>query len=135
MHAAGTRMAIKRRGLPWSASWIIAAAVAGMTPCAAQAQVDTSSEPAAVSEPPGLTEIIVTARKRVESMQTIPESIDAFGPERCMFASNFPIDKLHAQYAALWRAYEGIVAGAPEAERDALLADNAIRHYRLQPHQ
>ena len=94
MHAAGTRMAIKRRGLPWSASWIIAAAAAGMTPCAAQAQVDTSSEPASVSEPPGLTEIIVTARKRVETMQTIPESIDAFGPQEISDAHITKIDDL-----------------------------------------
>jgi predicted TIM-barrel fold metal-dependent hydrolase len=61
------------------------------------------------------------------------ESIDAFGPQRCMFASNFPIDRLHAQYGPLWRTYEAIVAGAPEAQRAALLADNAIRYYRLQP--
>jgi predicted TIM-barrel fold metal-dependent hydrolase len=61
------------------------------------------------------------------------ESIDAFGPERCMFASNFPIDRLHAQYAPLWRTYDAIVAGAPEAQRAALLAENATRYYRLQP--
>jgi len=94
MHAAGTRMAIKRRGLPWSASWIIATALAGMTPCAAQAQVDASGEPASASEPPGLTEIIVTARKRVESMQTIPESIDAFGPQEISDAHITKIDDL-----------------------------------------
>src|SRR5579863_5098686 len=94
MYAAGTRMAVKRRGLPWPASWIIAASVAGMTPCAAQAQVDTSSEPASAAEGPGLTEIIVTARKRVESMQTIPESIDAFGPQEISDAHITKIDDL-----------------------------------------
>ena len=65
-----------------------------LTPCAAQAQVDTSSESASASEPPGLTEIIVTARKRVESMQTIPESIDAFGPQEISDAHITKIDDL-----------------------------------------
>jgi predicted TIM-barrel fold metal-dependent hydrolase len=60
------------------------------------------------------------------------EAIDAFGVDRCLFASNFPIDGLHAGYAALWRSYAEIVAGASDAERDQLLRSNAIRLYRLE---
>ena len=61
------------------------------------------------------------------------EAIDAFGVDRCMFASNFPIDRLHARYDALWRAYAEIIEGAAESERDQLLRSNAARYYSLRP--
>ena len=60
------------------------------------------------------------------------EAIDAFGVDRCMFASNFPIDGLHARYADLWLAYVAIINGATEAERHQLLCANATRLYRLE---
>jgi predicted TIM-barrel fold metal-dependent hydrolase len=59
------------------------------------------------------------------------EALDCFGGERCMFASNFPIDGLHAGYADLWHAYASILEGASDAERAALLCGNARRCYRL----
>lgn len=59
------------------------------------------------------------------------EAIDAFGVERAMFASNFPVDGLYAGYEDIWRTYLEIVAGASESERDALFRDNARRCYRL----
>jgi predicted TIM-barrel fold metal-dependent hydrolase len=68
----------------------------------------------------------------VESLRPyVLETIDAFGVDRCMFASNFPIDGLHARYGQLWMAYAAIVADASQADRDALFSGNAIRHYRL----
>jgi predicted TIM-barrel fold metal-dependent hydrolase len=69
----------------------------------------------------------------VESFRPyVLEAIDAFGAKRCMFASNFPIDRLHASYIALWSAYAEIVSGASEADRAGLFAANAARYYRLQ---
>lgn len=59
------------------------------------------------------------------------EVINAFGPSRCMFASNFPIDGLHSSYSALWHAYANIVSGLRADERDALFLHNAERIYRL----
>jgi predicted TIM-barrel fold metal-dependent hydrolase len=59
------------------------------------------------------------------------EAIDAFGAARCLFASNFPIDRLHADYGALWRAYAEIIGGVTDEEREQLLCANAIRYYRL----
>ncbi len=59
------------------------------------------------------------------------EALDCFGSDRCMFASNFPIDGLHAGYAALWHAYASILEGASAVERAALFCDNAQRYYRL----
>jgi predicted TIM-barrel fold metal-dependent hydrolase len=60
------------------------------------------------------------------------EAIDAFGVNRCLFASNYPVDGLHAGYATLWHAYAQIIADASESERHQLLCANAERLYRLQ---
>ena len=59
------------------------------------------------------------------------ETIDAFGVERAMFASNFPVDRLFGSYTDLWRAYAAIVGDASEAEKDALFRRNAQRYYRI----
>lgn len=68
----------------------------------------------------------------VESFRPyVLEVIDAFGASRSMFASNFPIDGLHATYSSLWHAYGKIVAGASPAEREQLFIGNARRLYRL----
>lgn len=68
----------------------------------------------------------------VESLRPyVLETIDAFGVERAMFASNFPVDRLFGSYEALWLAYARIVAGASEAERTALMRGNAERIYRI----
>jgi predicted TIM-barrel fold metal-dependent hydrolase len=70
----------------------------------------------------------------IESFRPIVlETLDSFGVDRCMFASNFPIDSLHGSYGKLWRAYEEIVTDLSAAERHALFVENAIRCYRLPP--
>ena len=68
----------------------------------------------------------------VESLRPyVLETIDAFGVERAMFASNFPVDRLFGSYEDLWRAYASIVADASAAEKDALFRRNAERVYRI----
>jgi predicted TIM-barrel fold metal-dependent hydrolase len=68
----------------------------------------------------------------VESLRPyVLETIDAFGVERAMFASNFPVDRLFGSYADLWHAYALIVAGASVAEKEALFRRNAERFYRV----
>jgi predicted TIM-barrel fold metal-dependent hydrolase len=68
----------------------------------------------------------------VESLRPYAlETIDAFGVDRCMFASNFPVDRLYGSYVSLWQAYAAIVAGASPAEHDALFRHNAERIYRI----
>lgn len=68
----------------------------------------------------------------VESIRPyVLEAIATFGVERCMFASNFPVDKLHAGYRAIWQGFADVVAGASEAERAALFHDNARCIYRI----
>lgn len=59
------------------------------------------------------------------------EAIDIFGPDRCMFASDVPTDRLFGSFESHLEAYHSIVAGFSEAERRALFAGNADRLYRL----
>ncbi|WP_421866372.1 amidohydrolase family protein [Parvibaculum sp.] len=58
-------------------------------------------------------------------------SIDIFGPERCMFESNFPVDKLSCSYGVLWNAFKKIAKGFSESEKQNLFHDTAKRVYRL----
>ena len=58
-------------------------------------------------------------------------AIEAFGIDRCMFASNFPVDKLFSSYDALFTAFKQITAEFSAAERRMLFHDNAERLYRL----
>ena len=58
-------------------------------------------------------------------------SIEAFGAERCMFESNFPVDKATCSYGVLWNAYKRIAAGASASEKAWLFSDSAAKFYRL----
>ena len=61
----------------------------------------------------------------------IEHCIAAFGPARCMFESNFPVDKITSSYAVLWNAFKRLAAGASAAEKHALFSATASRVYRL----
>jgi L-fuconolactonase len=57
--------------------------------------------------------------------------IDCFGPERCMFESNFPVDKMSISYPVLWNGFKKIVHDFSEDEKDSLFRGTATRIYRL----
>jgi len=57
--------------------------------------------------------------------------IDLFGPERCMFESNFPVDGETCSYVVLWNAFKKVSAGYSSSERADLFAGTARRVYRL----
>ncbi|MFC1952321.1 amidohydrolase family protein [Chloroflexota bacterium] len=59
------------------------------------------------------------------------ECIEKFGVNRCMFESNFPVDKLSYSYTVIWNAFKRITKDFSPDERAALFYDNAIRIYRL----
>ena len=59
------------------------------------------------------------------------ESIDIFGTERSMFASNFPVDRLYSSYATLYDAFRSIVSDFSEPDQRKLFHDNAMRVYRI----
>ena len=56
-------------------------------------------------------------------------TIDLFGPDRCMFESNFPVDKASCSYAVLWNAFKRIATGFPDDEQDAMFYGTAARTY------
>jgi hypothetical protein len=58
-------------------------------------------------------------------------AIECFGPERCMFESNFPVDKLSVSYHVLWNGLKKIVKEFSEDEKDAMFYRTATRVYRL----
>ena len=57
--------------------------------------------------------------------------IEKFGPRRCMFESNFPVEKMGIGWAALWNAFKRIAAGASADEKRAMFSETARRVYRL----
>lgn len=57
--------------------------------------------------------------------------IDCFTPARIMFGSNFPVDKLMADYGKVWSAYADIVQGFSDAERAQMFVGSAERFYRI----
>ena len=58
-------------------------------------------------------------------------TIDLFGADRCMFASNFPVDSLCASFATIFDGFRAIVRDFSPAEQRALFHDNAIRIYAM----
>src|SRR3546814_11071255 len=58
-------------------------------------------------------------------------TIDAFGPDRCMFESNFPVDKLSCSYSTLWNAFKKMAKNFSPEEKAAMFPNTAQRVYRL----
>ncbi len=61
----------------------------------------------------------------------IEYALKAFGVERCMFASNFPVDKVSVDFETLYEAYFQIVQNYSQEDQQKLFADNAVEFYRL----
>ena len=67
-----------------------------------------------------------------ESIKPLVKScLELFGIGRCMFGSNFPVDKLHASYSTIWHAYQTLTSDLRDDQCDALFAGNAKSFYRL----
>jgi L-fuconolactonase len=80
----------------------------------------------ALPAPPSSAELADHWRPYIETC------IERFGPSRCMFESNFPVDKMGIGWAALWNAFKRIAAHASPAEKLALFSGTARRVYRLE---
>ncbi|MEI5995843.1 amidohydrolase family protein [Paraburkholderia bengalensis] len=76
--------------------------------------------------PPDSASIAEKLRPYVETC------IDVFSASRCMFESNFPVDKGSFGYGVMWNAYKRLAAGASDAEKRALFHDTAAHFYRLE---
>ena len=57
--------------------------------------------------------------------------IEQFGVNRCMFESNFPVDKVSYSYHVMWNAFKRITRDFSPTERAALFHDTAVRAYRM----
>jgi predicted TIM-barrel fold metal-dependent hydrolase len=77
-------------------------------------------------KPPTSTELAALWRPYIET------GITLFGADRCLFESNFPVDKMGIGWAGLWNALKRIAAGASAAEKQALFSGTARRAYRLE---
>ncbi|MBN8500453.1 MAG: amidohydrolase family protein [Sphingomonadales bacterium] len=62
----------------------------------------------------------------------IETCIEAFGPQRAMFESNYPVDKWGASYAVLWNAFKRLTLGASADDKAALYAGTAARVYGME---
>ncbi len=58
-------------------------------------------------------------------------TIEHFGPQRCMFESNFPVDRRSLSYRVLWNGFKRMIVDFSADERDAMLRGTAARTYRL----
>ena len=76
-------------------------------------------------KPPSSDELIEINRRWYE------HAIEQFGPDRCMFESNFPVDRASCSYTVLYNQFKKLCAGFPADERIAMLHDTAARAYRL----
>ncbi len=61
------------------------------------------------------------------------EAIDIFGVDRCMFASNYPVDGLRASYDLIYDSFKTIVADFPRTDQEKLFSKNAMAFYRIDP--
>ena len=59
----------------------------------------------------------------------VHHAIELFGTDRCMFASNFPVDGMHGTFDDLYTTYDELTADLDESTRDQLFAGNAERVY------
>ncbi|MFQ5626962.1 MAG: amidohydrolase family protein [Methyloligellaceae bacterium] len=75
--------------------------------------------------PPTSSEHVQATRRYFE------HTIETFGVNRCMFESNFPVDKFSISYTTVWNSAKKISQGYSAAERAALFHDTAARVYRL----
>ena len=76
-------------------------------------------------QPPGSAALAEAWKPYIETC------IEAFGAARCMFESNFPVDKGMCSYPVLWNAFKRLAAGAGAAEKTALFSGTATRVYGL----
>lgn len=61
----------------------------------------------------------------------ISTTIDLFGVDRCMFASNFPVDKVYIDYNTLYQYYDDATKHLSDSDRQKLFRGNAEKYYRI----
>ena len=77
------------------------------------------------SKPPTSEELCEATRPYYEY------TIEQFGVDRCLFESNFPVDKISCSYHTLWNSFKVLTANYSAGEKTKLYHDNSARVYRL----
>ena len=57
--------------------------------------------------------------------------LETFGTGRCMFESNFPVDKVSCSYSVLWNSFKAMTRAYSASEKDSLFHDNAAHTYKV----
>jgi len=78
------------------------------------------------AKPPASDALMAATRPYYEN------TIERFGADRCMFESNFPVDKLSCGYGVLWNSFKRLTGGYSDDEKAMLFHDTAARVYRLE---
>ena len=78
-----------------------------------------------------VTEADWTAWTTADLVPAVEVVLDAFGPDRLMAGSDWPVCLLAASYEQVWRTNAGLLAGLSDGERRAVLHDTAVRTYGL----
>ena len=73
-----------------------------------------------------------TSKKLAEATRPyLLHCIEEFGPKRCMFESNFPVDKVSCSYNVLWNSFKRVTAEFSGNEKHAMYYDTAVRFYSI----
>jgi predicted TIM-barrel fold metal-dependent hydrolase len=75
--------------------------------------------------------MLAKGRSIADFIPIIRHAIHSFGPERCLFASNFPVDRLFLSYDSWVAAVSEAARDLSDSDREAIFAGNAARVYRL----
>ena len=119
----GTAIVLNHTGFPWDRGPAgLAAWRQGMVALAARPNVHVKISCLCLRDGPWTLEA---------NRPIVLDAIEIFGVDRCMFASNFPVDRLRASYDTIYTAFKTIVADFAPADQAKLFADNAMRFYRL----
>lgn len=121
----GLRVAVEHAGLPWDRSEDgLAHWRRGMTALAALPEVVVKLSEFGLPDAPW---------DAASNVRVIRETVEIFGAQRCMFASNLPVSGLRAPFAEVVRTVAEALAPLDAAARDAIWCGNALRVYRIAP--
>lgn len=121
----GLRVAVEHAGLPWDRSEDgLAHWRRGMQALAAQPEVVVKLSEFGLPDAPW---------DAASNVRVIRETVEIFGAQRCMFASNLPVSGLRAPFSEVVRTVAEALAPLDAAARDAVWCGNALRVYRIAP--
>jgi predicted TIM-barrel fold metal-dependent hydrolase len=122
---SGTRIILNHTGFPWNRSEAgLALWRRGMQTLAQAPNVHLKISCLCLPDGPWTLE---------SNRPIVLEAIKIFGMERCMFASNYPVDGLRASYDLIYDSFKTIVADFTRTEQDQLFSQNAMAFYRIDP--